>query len=192
MKSIITKEDAAHRQLDAAIELYFCEGDLLAIYTLCANVFVITENLAEKKKIPADKGTFYSYLKSFLTTDEFKTLKNGLGKISGFLKHADRGEIEMTDFNENQTLAFLALTANNFKSIFGYFSVPMQQICGHALRTVDEKKLKIYLPAETLEIAAKLKGRDPRFLKRAALEHIYKEKGLDIRDTTIGYLVLHP
>lgn len=198
MRTVISKEDAARRQLDAAIELFFSEGDLLAIYALASAVFMITENLQEKKNQASGKtspdATFFSILKARWTAIEFKELKDALGKISGFLKHANHSnDNEMKDLNEIQTLAFLALTASNFKSVFGYLTVPMQQISGHALMAADDDKLLTSgLDQTAIDNIRKFRGKDPRFLKQAALDGIYRAKGVDPRKTNIGHIILNP
>jgi hypothetical protein len=48
----ISKADAAQRQLDTAIELYFAESDPVAIHTLAAAAYELIRALRERKGLP--------------------------------------------------------------------------------------------------------------------------------------------
>ena len=72
---IITKMEAAHRQLGVAIRLWFEDGDQIAIHSLAAAAHQIIHDLNRRKKGPAllfdtdllpkeHRQTFVSALKS--------------------------------------------------------------------------------------------------------------------------------
>ena len=48
---LITKIEAARRQIDAAIELYFHEGDELATHTLVGAAHILITDLSEAAKL---------------------------------------------------------------------------------------------------------------------------------------------
>lgn len=111
----VNKQEAARRQLDAAIEWYFEGGDLLPIYNIASSVFVMTENLAKKDNI---EHTFYGVMGSELNNDELKNLKIEMGRKHGFLKHGDRDTPEIIDVNEKQAAAILYYASENYTHLF--------------------------------------------------------------------------
>ena len=50
---VITKLDAARRQLDTAIELFFANGDFVSIHALAYAAYTLTRNLCDKTNNPA-------------------------------------------------------------------------------------------------------------------------------------------
>ena len=82
----VTKLDAAGRQLDAAIRMFFENEDVLAIHTLSRAAFRVLFDITNEgdAKVALD-----AYIKK-LGADKFN-------KITNFLKHADRdpdGEVD--------------------------------------------------------------------------------------------------
>jgi hypothetical protein len=74
-KSEIDKFDAAQRQLDCAIRLWFADEDNLAIHTLAYVVCCLLRDLFESQK--------REVLHKFEVSQKF-------GEVPNFLKHADR------------------------------------------------------------------------------------------------------
>lgn len=123
----INKQQAAKRQLDAAIEWFFEDGDYLPIYNIASCVFVITEDIARKDGI-RDK-TFYGLTLENSGLDQLKKIKQEMGIKHGFLKHADRDDLpEINDVNEMQLAAILYFAARNYACLFQEQSVQMELI----------------------------------------------------------------
>ena len=51
MTSTVTKLEAASRQLDTAIRLFFSGGDAVSIHTLAAAAFNVFADIAEHRKV---------------------------------------------------------------------------------------------------------------------------------------------
>ncbi len=83
----ITKLDAARRQLRTAIDLWFRDGDPVAIHTLAAASYQIIHDLNRRNKGPD------LFLDSKFIKDKYrKTFKEDMKYASNFMKHADRGK----------------------------------------------------------------------------------------------------
>jgi hypothetical protein len=52
MQVTITKPDAARRQLETAIKLYFDEGDPASVHTLCCAAYELIQVLNKKQNSP--------------------------------------------------------------------------------------------------------------------------------------------
>ncbi len=85
----ISKLEAAQRQLDCAIRLYFAEDDLLAVHTLSRAAFRILFDLYPKKSADEFSKDLEGLIKE-LGWGEFN-------RISNFLKHADNDPDQVID-----------------------------------------------------------------------------------------------
>lgn len=121
----VNKQEAARRQLNAAIEWFFENRDYLPIYNIASSVFVITEDIARKKGIQ-DK-TFYGVTLQDAGLKEVTARKKEMGIKHGFLKHADRDDLsEINDVNEMQLASILYFASRNYTSLFKEQSVQME------------------------------------------------------------------
>lgn len=96
----VSKLDAAARQLQMTIVLYFQDGDVLAVHTLAAAARGVLHDLLVHRKELA--GVRYP------TTNRVRTkasryVARRVDETSGFLKHADRHPDRMLEFNSNWT-----------------------------------------------------------------------------------------
>ena len=139
----ISKQGAAKRQLDCAIELFFDNGDTLSIFTLASAVFIITENIHEKHSSPVNRSTVYGQLKTLLTDEEFKEIKLQMGEKPGFLKHANKDhESEINDVSENEALSKLGMATENYIAVFGEQTLPMALIKSYFFLFAGLEKLR--------------------------------------------------
>jgi hypothetical protein len=121
----ISKQEAARRQLNAAIEWFLEDRDYLPIYNIASSVFVITEDIARKNGIQ-DK-TFYGVTLQDAGLDEMIARKKEMGIKHGFLKHADRDDIsEINDVREMQLASVLYFASRNYSELFKEQSVQME------------------------------------------------------------------
>jgi hypothetical protein len=86
MKITISKIEAAQRQLRAAIKLWFCEGDIIAVLSLVCSAHQIIHDINKKK------GSSHNLIyDSPIVKDNYR--KDWINKIKSpynFLKHADK------------------------------------------------------------------------------------------------------
>lgn len=84
----ISKLDAAKRQLEVAIRLYFSWGDPVAIHTLAAAAFNVLIDINNHRggNGPPIRENYLDWIKSEYLSDAKKKLK----EAENFFKHADR------------------------------------------------------------------------------------------------------
>jgi hypothetical protein len=100
----ITKVDAAVRQLDTAIMLWFQRDDAVSIHTLACSAYQILHDINQHRKGPE------LIFDSIVIKDEFRPLaKSYLKKTYNFFKHAEKDpDPEGTiDFNSSDTEMFI-------------------------------------------------------------------------------------
>ena len=83
---IITKMEAAHRQLCVAIRLWLEDGDQIAIHSLAAAAHQIIHDLNRRKKGPA-----LLFDTNLIPKEHRQPFVTALKSASWFMKHADRG-----------------------------------------------------------------------------------------------------
>ena len=97
----ISKLDAAKRQLEMAIVLYFHEADPVSIHTLTAAAYNIIRDInAKRGGLPMYvKGLFFSIIKEEYRQEIIKKIQ----AAENFFKHADKDSDEVLKFNPAQT-----------------------------------------------------------------------------------------
>lgn len=98
----IAKIDAARRQLETAIELYFQGGDVVSVHTLAAAAREILADLCEHREVEP----FFSQermLKELVKPEFRDMLYKALHKAENFFKHADRDPDKLLAFNPKQS-----------------------------------------------------------------------------------------
>jgi hypothetical protein len=99
---IVSKRDAAVRQLNEAIRLFFRRGDMLAVHTLTGASFQLFADLA---KISGIVSRFRS--EELIRPERMTEWIQALNSTQNFLKHADRDPDETLSYVEEGTLLFL-------------------------------------------------------------------------------------
>jgi hypothetical protein len=99
----ITKLDAAQRQLDCAIELWFLDKDPVSMHTLAAASYQILHDIKAGKKLPR------KLLYDLPLIDEQNREKwiKALKRPMNFFKHADQDPNSLIEFNPISTLGFM-------------------------------------------------------------------------------------
>jgi len=100
--SRITKLDAANRQLDQAISLFFEKGDMLAIHTLTGAAFQLFADLG---KLDGVVSRYRS--EELIRRGRMRDWIQALNSTQNFLKHADRDPNEEHVYVEEGTILFL-------------------------------------------------------------------------------------
>ena len=89
----ISKLEAARRQTDEAIVLFFNDRDPLAIVTLVHAAQTLLTDLSEAK----GGATLHATFKSFVVPGKEGELRRALNKLPNFLKHADNDPHDTID-----------------------------------------------------------------------------------------------
>lgn len=113
----IHKIDAARRQIEIAITLFFYERDFVSIHTLAAAGHNIIVDVAKQKRITvksiADIGL------SLVKEEHKKQYVKKIRESENFFKHADKDADGILEFNPELTEFFLWNAVNNYRSITG-------------------------------------------------------------------------
>ncbi len=97
----ITKLEAARRQLETAIRLYFSNGDQISIHTLAAASYNVIRDIVRKKKLGA---MIVKDLSVQHAKPEFrKVVSKALNAAENFFKHADKDPEASFNFLPAQT-----------------------------------------------------------------------------------------
>lgn len=103
MTTTVTKLEAASRQLDTAIGLFFSGGDTVSIHTLAAAAFNVFADMAEHRKAGVSWRTRVRH-DSGLSTKELKRI---LHDEWNFFKHADTDPDITLQFNDRLSEDFM-------------------------------------------------------------------------------------
>lgn len=106
----ISKLDAAKRQLETVIRLYFHDGDPVSIHTLAAAAYNVIRDVNKKrggKKMVVKEETL-----DFVRPEKHAEYCAMLNEAENFFKHADRDHEATLDFNprESEVLIWDACT----------------------------------------------------------------------------------
>lgn len=101
-KFSVSKLDAAKRQLDTAIRLWFSDGDPVSIHTLVGAAYQIIHDINESK---GRKDFIFDG--AFIKEEHRKTVVEWLRKDFMFFKHADRTPDAVTEFVPLGSLMFI-------------------------------------------------------------------------------------
>lgn len=102
-KIYISKLDAAKRQLDVAINLFFKNGDPVSIHALTAAAYDVLVSLSKAEGIYSVLKDTELYVKKGHEKEYFAILN----KPQNFFKHADKDSKEILEFNPEATSLFL-------------------------------------------------------------------------------------
>jgi hypothetical protein len=111
-KLTISKMDAAKRQLDAAIALWFSDGDPVAIHTLVGASYQILHDLNEKK---GNKDLLFDA--DFIVEEHREEVKRMLRKDFNFFKHADLDPDGITEFVPLASWLFMLMGIQTLRAL---------------------------------------------------------------------------
>lgn len=97
----ISKLDAARRQLEMAINLYFFDRDFVSVHTLAAASFRLLSDLLEHHDVPYQSMNerVLEYVKAEFQEEFLRSVK----QAENFFKHADRDPEEILTFDPRET-----------------------------------------------------------------------------------------
>jgi hypothetical protein len=118
----ISKLDAARRQLDTAIRLYFMGRDPVSIHTLAAAAFEILKDLDEHGP---KNGTFHDRIPVNVKPEYQKSVLDLFRKPQNFFKHADLDPEEILEFSLAAPEYFLASACELYRALSAEESAEM-------------------------------------------------------------------
>jgi len=83
----LTKLEAARRQLETAVKLYFGHGDEVSIQTLVAAAYAIVRDINEHR---GGNSMIKDVLNGLLPPEDILEFRRHINSPDNFLKHADR------------------------------------------------------------------------------------------------------
>jgi hypothetical protein len=158
----ITKLDAACRQLNTAIYLWFTEGDPISVFALAHAAHEIIHTLYRRKGL-VDLIYDSDFINDNYRGDWAKRLKHG----AAFLKHAKRDPDAVLEFNPNLTMTHIMGCVMGL-SRMGY--APSDEIAAllawlyvHRPTWFRSKRVESFLPAKELQEFRRVKK--PQFFE---------------------------
>jgi hypothetical protein len=103
----ISKLDAARRQLETAIILYFHEGDPISIHTLAGAAYEVLRGLNKARGGPP---MIKDWVADYIKPEFVNEIRTALNASQNFLKHADRDADAVLEYEPGQA-DFLLLDA---------------------------------------------------------------------------------
>lgn len=98
----VSKTDAAKRQLETAVRLWFFSGDPVSIHTLAAAGHQILHDVGRKRGV----ATILRELPG-VRPDKKRELRKIVSRYENFFKHADQDPDALLDFNPEATELYL-------------------------------------------------------------------------------------
>jgi len=152
----ITKLDAARRQMDAAIGLYFNEGDEIAVHTLVGAAHILIIDLSKAAQLQ-------SVIDRHIKPEMRWKFEGVIRKPQNFLKHAEDDPNETFDFNPHNTGLMLFIDIEMFKELTGSATDAMRAFHMYASATWGRAAFEA-VPQDALEdptgIAARMTKRE--------------------------------
>ena len=116
----ISKLDAARRQLETAVRLYFHDGDPISIHTLVSAAYNVIRDVNEKKggSPMFVKGDFIDL---YVKPEYRKQARSKVNKAENFFKHADRDHASTIEFNPDISEMFFYDAIGHYVKIAGWY-----------------------------------------------------------------------
>ncbi|HXO98529.1 MAG TPA: hypothetical protein VN857_18210 [Chthoniobacterales bacterium] len=118
----ISKLEAARRQLDTAIRLYFTDGDPISMHTLAAASFEILKDL---DKHGPNTGTFYDSIENVVRPGLEKQAIIAMREAQNFLKHAEQEPDKVLDFWLGYPEMLLGVACDKYRELAAEESAEM-------------------------------------------------------------------
>lgn len=118
-KLTIYKLDAAKRQLETTIRLYFSNGDPVSIHTLTAAAYNIVRDVNKRRggQPLLIKEEFLNYVKEGYE----KKIRNKINEAENFFKHAERDHEQTIDFNPDLSEMLILEACSVYYKLSGEF-----------------------------------------------------------------------
>lgn len=112
----VAKLDAARRQLETAVRLYFSEADPVSIHTLTSAAYQV---LADVNRARGGAPMLKEQIPTWVRPDASAEVKRRLNDAANFFKHADRDHDEVLEFSEGATELLLYDAVRKYRELTG-------------------------------------------------------------------------
>ena len=113
----ISKLDAAKRQLETVIRLYFSDADPVAMHTLTGAAYNVLRDITSKRG--AEPMFIKDEMFKFVNPGYEKTIREKVNEAENFFKHADRDHASTLDFNPDATELLLQDACHQYQKLTG-------------------------------------------------------------------------
>lgn len=149
----ISKLDAAKRQLETVIRMYFNSGDPVSMHTLAAAGYTVVRDINKKR---GGKPMLREGLFEHVEPEHHKLLHDKLVEAENFFKHADRDHDATLGFNPDMTEFLIMDACYRYAELTGEMPPLFQIYSGWMMMTHQEifahpkdKQQKIATAAKT-------------------------------------------
>jgi hypothetical protein len=115
---IITKLDAAKRQLETAIRLYFREEDPVSIHTLACAAYNVIRDI-NRQQVGSPMLIKDEFIEVWVKPGHEREARNKLNEAENFFKHADRDQLQRIEFNPDASAFMIWDAARGYYRITG-------------------------------------------------------------------------
>jgi hypothetical protein len=112
----VSKLDAARRQLETAVRLYFSEADPVAIHTLVSASYQL---LADVNRARGGAPMLKEQAPTWVRPDATDAAKRKLNEAANFFKHANRDHNEVIEFSQSPTELLLYDAVWKYRELTG-------------------------------------------------------------------------
>lgn len=120
----IAKIDAAGTQIETAIDLYFCQNDIISIHTLAFAATNVLRDYCAKKGL-GESMLLDKFVNSFPEKDR-KEIWNRVVRAGNFFKHANQDTDDVLEFSEDAANFFLLESIQLFQKARNRPTLKMQ------------------------------------------------------------------
>ncbi len=112
----VAKLDAARRQLETAVRLYFSEADPVSIHTLASAAYQV---LSDVNRARGGVPMLKEQIPTWVRPDATAEAKRRLNEAANFFKHADRDHDEVLEFIQGPTELLLYDAVRKYRELTG-------------------------------------------------------------------------
>lgn len=167
----VSKLDAARRQLDSAIQLWFSSGDPVAIHTLVCAAYQVIQDIGDKN---GDRSFhLVEVIRARVSPERLEEAMNLIKKPQMFFKHANRDPYAILEFDPLMSEALMYFSIFALKSlgeqIGDYQTAFLNWLVFHkpSFFVTSDELLEKLAPVDQLKECRSLDKRD--FLKASLL-----------------------
>lgn len=137
---IVTKLDAAKRQLETAIRLYFHNEDPVSIHTLVCAAYNVVRDVNRKRRGPP-MLVKDEFIEVYVKPEYQEQMRKKLNEPENFFKHAERNHAGTIEFNPRASEFMISDAARGYFRITGEWT-PLFQVFNSWFIAVNENLLK--------------------------------------------------
>jgi hypothetical protein len=168
-KLVVSKADAATRQLDCAIRLWFSGGDPVSIHTLVGAAYQIIHDMNKKRD-----GKDLLFDADFIKEEHRKTVHDLMRRDFNFFKHADTDTHEVTEFVPFASIMFMLIGIQTLRNL-GVRQTDAQMTFGIYMALtrseyINEEFRALLLATVPVEYIADVRGMDKEEFFKLSLQ----------------------